>query len=425
MAQPMPIVLPDIGGFSNVTVIEILVKPGDIVEAEQSILTLESDKASLEIPCPAAGQVTEVLIKVGDTISKGHPLMLLQTSEAQTTASQAPEPPTEAPAAPVIERLPGEKRTSAPPISMPTTPGHHKPHASPAIRRFARELGVDLSLVHGSGNKGRVTREDVQNHVKRALAHPQNAAATPSAGTFALPAMPPVNFSQFGPVQEQPLGRIRKLSGAHLHRCWLTIPHVTQFSEADITDLEAFRKAQQGDPKTKLTLLPFLLRACARALRDLPDFNSSLSTDGEQLILKDYVHIGVAVDTPRGLMVPVLRDVDRKGLLPLAEELQVLSAKAREGRLTPSDLQGGCFTISSLGGIGGTAFTPVVNHPEVAILGVSRASMKPTWDGQTFVPRLMLPLSLAYDHRVIDGAAGARFSARLCQLLGDIRQLLL
>ena len=312
------------------------------------------------------------------------------------------------------------------PADMAAIARGRKPHASPTVRRFARELGVDLALVKGSGPKGRILRDDVQNFVKRALS--EGAPAPTGALPFALPAAPEIDFSRFGPVDEQPLPRIKGISGRHLHRCWISVPHVTQFDEADITELEAFRKAQKADAEragVRLTFLPFLLKATGTALTRMPLLKASLSADGERLIQKQYTHIGVAVDTPNGLMVPVVRDVDKKGVYDLARELMALSQKARDGKLLPGDMQGGCFSISSLGGIGGRAFTPIVNSPEVAILGVSRSKMQPVWDGQSFAPRLMLPLSLSYEHRVVDGADSARFTTLLGGLLGDIRQLLL
>jgi pyruvate dehydrogenase E2 component (dihydrolipoyllysine-residue acetyltransferase) len=450
VASIKEVLLPDIGDFSEVGIIEILVAPGDRVEAEHSLLTLESDKATMEIPAPFPGTVTELKVRVGDKVSTGSLLLLMdvgdggvhtagdieatadlplataeEVEDRQGPAPAANRPPAEEEAPP---RLPGEKARTAPPVlAKPSDRPGSKPHASPAVRRFARELGVDLTLVSGSGPKGRILREDIQGFVKRALQQGM-AAAPAAAGPFQLPAMPEVDFSRFGEVETRPLPRIRKLSGAHLHRCWLGVPHVTQLDAADITELEAFRTAQKATAEregVRLTLMPFLMKACAAALRAMPSFNSSLTPDGEGLILKKYVHIGVAVDTPNGLVVPVLRDVDQKGIFQLARELGEVSARARDGKLSPADLQGGCFSISSLGGIGGTAFTPIVNAPEVAILGVSRSEMRPVWSGKEFLPRLMLPLSLSYDHRVIDGADGVRFTTLLCRLLGDIRRLLL
>lgn len=432
-----PVLLPDIGDFSGVEVIEILVKPGDRVVPEQSLLTLESDKATMEIPAPFGGRVLEISVRLGDKIGKGAPLMLFEleeTAQATPAASEPPAPRAETPPQPPTElekrRLPGEKEPQQAPVlprpaDMVAIAQGRKPHASPAVRRFARELGVDLALVAGSGPKDRIIKEDVQAFVRKGL---RAGAPAPSAGPFQLPSLPAVDFSQFGEVESRPLSRIKRLAGTHLHRCWLTVPHVTQHDEADITELEAFRVAQKGGADkagVRLTLMPFLLKACATALRTLPQFNSSLAPDGENLILKRYVHIGFAVDTPNGLVVPVVRDVDRKGIFELAGVIGDLSAKARDGKLLPGDMQGGCFTVSSLGGIGGVAFTPIVNAPEVAILGVSRSATKPVWNGSAFIPRLILPLSLSYDHRVIDGAEGARFTSLLSGLLGDIRRLLL
>ncbi len=483
------VTLPDIGDFANVEIIEILVAPGDRVEREQSLLTLESDKATMDIPAPRGGQVREIKVAIGQKLNRGDLILLLEVGE-ETDGSAVPPLPNpspsggrgnpevgsgaaagEQPGAPDLTatagaaalplspalprqggggkdeeavdyldqaagslpaaRAPGEvERRLAPVLPRPeelaAIAKGRKTHASPGVRRFARELGVDLTFVKGSGLKGRVLKEDVQGYVKQTLT--QGAAPAASTLPFALPPAPEVDFAKFGPVEVRELSRIQKLSGRHLHRAWLSVPHVTQFDEADITELEAFRKAQVERAPTgasKLTLLPFLLKAVATALNRMPSFKSSLTPDGEGLVMKHYTHIGVAVDTPRGLVVPVVRDVDKKGLQDLARELTELSGKARDGKLLPGDMQGGCFSISSLGGIGGTAFTPIVNAPEVAILGVSRAALKPVWQGSEFVPRLMLPLSLSYDHRVIDGAEGARFTRLLGELLGDIRRLLL
>jgi len=440
VATEKQIQVPDIGDFSGVEVIEVLVKPGDRVEVEDSLITLESDKATMEIPSPEAGEVKAVLIKVGDTVTEGVPLLTLmpqakqsesadegqsalpEVAAEETETVQAPAPAPQQPE----RRLPGEKEPHAPPVLVrPSDAPVSKPHASPSVRRFARELGVDLMLLRGSGPKGRITRDDVQGYIKKALS---GGAPPASTGALQLPLIPEIDFARFGEVEERPLSRIRKISGAHLSACWLNIPHVTQFDEADITELEAFRKAQKAAAEkqdVRLTFLPFLMKACVAALQQMPDFNSSLSPDGASLIMKRYFHIGVAVDTPNGLMVPVIRDVDSKGVLDLARELMAVSGRARDGKLLPEDLKGGCFSISSLGGIGGTAFTPIVNAPEVAILGVSRSSMKPVWDGNAFQPRLTLPLSLSYDHRVIDGAQAARFTRLLADLLSDIRRLLL
>ncbi|EXJ16580.1 Dihydrolipoamide acetyltransferase component of pyruvate dehydrogenase complex [Imhoffiella purpurea] len=435
MSNVEDILLPDIGDFSNVEVIEILVAPGDRVDAEQSLLTLESDKATMEIPAPRAGVVEKLLVEIGDQLNAGDPILSLAASDDREAEVAEPDQATEPEPEPKPEppkRAHGEAEPRPAPVrprpeDMAAIARGRKAHASPAVRRFARELGVDLGRVKGSGPKGRITKNDVQGFVKQVLSQgPETGMDSGSA--FHLPGAPEVDFSRFGPVETEELPRIKKISGKHLHRCWLTVPHVTQFEEADITELEAFRKGRNADTAkqgVKLTFMPFLLKAVATALDRMPILKASLSADGEQLVMKRYTHIGVAVDTPKGLLVPVVRDVDKKGLTALAAELGELSAKAREGKLLPGDMQGGCFSISSLGSIGGTAFTPIVNAPEVAILGVSRSEMKPVWDGQQFVPRLVLPLSLSYDHRVVDGADGARFTALLRNLLGDIRQLLL
>jgi pyruvate dehydrogenase E2 component (dihydrolipoamide acetyltransferase) len=431
--------LPDVGDFADVPVVEVLIAPGDRVAIDQSLLTLESDKATMEIPSPHAGEVQSVAVKVGDKLNRGD---LLLTLLAEPPAGELPETSAEeaehaqAPASipkPGAEgRAPGEaERRPAPvvprPADMAAIAKGRKPHASPAVRRFARELGVDLGLVRGSGPKDRVLKEDVQGFVKQALT--AGAPSAPAAGLpFALPAAPEVDFARFGEIETVPLPRIKKISGAHLHRCWLSVPHVTQFDEADITELEAFRKGQKDTAAAagvKLTFLPFLMKAVAAALARMPNLKASLAPGGEELVVKKYTHIGVAVDTPNGLVVPVVRDVDKKAVFDLARELMALSNKARDGKLLPGDMQGGCFSISSLGGIGGTAFTPIVNAPEVAILGVSRSEMKPVWNGREFEPRLMLPLSLSYDHRVVDGAEGVRFTSLVRELLGDIRRLLL
>ncbi|MET0069978.1 MAG: dihydrolipoyllysine-residue acetyltransferase [Candidatus Thiodiazotropha sp.] len=445
MGKTTDVVIPDIGDFESVEIIEILVSEGDQVAVEESLLTLESDKATMEIPSPYAGEVKSLLVKVGDRVGEGDRILTIEaatsgekTANENNTAPppaaeevetvQAPAPaPSDAPP-PVAEqpRLPGEKEARVPPVPEGLVGGSEaKPHASPSVRRFARELGVDLSLVKGSGQKNRILKQDVQGFVKRTLRQGEGGAGR---APFEMPMGPEVDYSRFGEVETAPLERIKKISGAHLHRCWLTVPHVTQFDQADITDLEAFRQAQKeraSKQGIRLTLMPFLLQAAAAALQQMPIFNAALSADGESLIYRKYVHIGVAVDTPNGLVVPVVRDVDKKGVFELASELMEISEKARAGKLAPADMQGGCFSISSLGGIGGTAFTPIVNAPEVAILGVSRSSMQPVWDGTAFQPRLMLPLSLSYDHRVIDGADGVRFTSHLSSLLADIRRLLL
>ena len=435
-AEVREVRLPDIGDFKDVEIIELLVSVGDSVETEQSLLTLESDKATMEIPAPFAGTVKSIDVAVGDKINRGDLIARIETaavSGAQTPVEAAPETvSTIAEAAQVAEtpRPPGEKEPLRRPVlARPSDAPRGKAHASPGVRRFARELGVDLFYVPGSGPKGRITKEDVQTFVKRALAEGAPVASTDAGrGPLELPSMPAVDFSKFGEIEEQELGRIKKLSGAHLHRSWLNVPHVTQFDDADITELEAFRKSQKEDAAkadVKLTFMPFLMKAVCKALAVYPQFNSSLSPEGDKLILKKYMHIGVAVDTPNGLVVPVIRDVDQKGIFELARDLAEMSGKARAGKLSPSEMQGGCISISSLGGIGGTQFAPIVNAPEVAILGVSRAEMQPKWDGEAFAPRLIMPFSLSYDHRVIDGVEGVRFTSYLSVLLGDIRRLLL
>ncbi len=435
------VVVPDIGDFADVEVIEVLIAVGDQVEAEESMLTLETDKATMEIPSPFSGVVTEVKVAVGDRINVGDLVALMdvadaeepqpavvEEAEAEPAAAPAPTPPAPAEkAAPAVQRLPGEKEQKPPPAPAepPKRITSGKAHASPAVRKFARQLGVDISTVEGSGPKGRVTKADVQKHVKQAVAaQGQAAAATGSA----IPAIPEIDFSKFGNTETVELGRIKKLSGAHLKRAWLNIPHVTQFDEADITEMEAFRKENKPEAEKmgiRMTFMPFLMRACAKALKEMPEFNSSLTANAEHLVMKSYINIGIAVDTPNGLMVPVIRDVDKKGIYDLAAELMELSGRARDGQLSADDMQGGCFSISSLGGIGGVQFTPIVNAPEVAILGVSRAAMKPVWSGEEFEPRLIMPFSLSYDHRVIDGAQGVRFTTYINKLLSDIRRLLL
>ncbi|OGS91891.1 MAG: dihydrolipoyllysine-residue acetyltransferase [Gallionellales bacterium GWA2_59_43] len=422
------VLVPDIGGFKDVAVIEVMVKAGDIVAAEDTLVTLETDKAAMDVPSPFAGTVKEVKVKIGDKVGEGKLLLVMETSGAAAAPVSAPAA---APAAPVAPAPAAAKPAAAAtatvqPMATPGVATGGKGHASPAIRRFARELGVDVAQVKGSGEKGRVTKEDVQNFVKQSLAQPRGAA-----GGGALPGLlpwPEVDFAKFGAVESKPLSRIKKISGANLHRNWVMIPHVTQFEEADIGELEAFRKQlndEHAKTGVKITPLAFLLKAAAATLKHFPDFAASLDASGENLIVKKYIHIGVAVDTPDGLMVPVIRDVDQKGIVQLAKELGEISAKARDKKLTAADMQGGCFTISSLGGIGGTSFTPIINAPEVAILGVSRSSMKPVYQDGEFVARLMLPLSLSYDHRVIDGAAGARFTTYLAHVLSDVRRLAL
>ncbi|MDZ7787386.1 MAG: dihydrolipoyllysine-residue acetyltransferase [Halofilum sp. (in: g-proteobacteria)] len=465
MSQTKDIPVPDIGDFDEVEVIEVLVSPGDTIAAEDSLITLESDKASMEIPSPEGGTVKEVKIKVGQKVKEGDTILTLEPAEegdggsaaddeggkeAEEQEQQTEEAPAEDKKEPAKEAAPDDQKTekaeksdrdSAPAGEEPTQPPradsgprssptahieqekHLKAHASPGVRRFARELGVDLTQVQGSGRKGRVLKEDVKGYVKQTLEAPAAAG-----GGLGVPPMPEVDFSEFGEIETKPLTKINKLTGQNLHRNWVTVPHVTQFDKADITDLEAFRKelnAENKDSGVKITLVSFLIKAMVSALREFPRFNSSLDPAGENLIFKKYFHVGVAVDTPDGLVVPVLRDVDRKSLNDLARELMDVSQKARDKKLGPKQMKGGCISISSLGGVGGTAFTPIVNSPEVAILGVSKATTEPVWNGQEFVPRLMLPLSLSYDHRVIDGAEAARFTTYVGRLLSDTRRMLL
>ncbi len=429
-SAPRTVTVPDIGDFKDVEVIEVLVKAGDTVAKEQSLITLESDKATMEIPSPAAGVVKEIKVKVGDKLSEGSPVLVIEPGEGAPAARPAKPAPAEAPSPAPAASVPIQR-----PGPVPTEPKEAtaaRPHASPSVRKFARELGVDLTKVRGSGPKQRVLHDDVQAFVKGVMTQGAGAAATPAARggamPFNLPAWPEVDFAKFGPIETKPLSRIQKLSGGNLHRNWVSIPHVTQFDEADITDLESFRKSNTAVTEKqgfKLTMLAFLIKACVTALRQNPQFNASLDSKAENLILKKYYHIGVAVDTPDGLVVPVVRDADRKGVFDLARELSEISKLARDKKLKPGDMQGGTFSISSLGGIGGTAFTPIINAPEVAILGVSRSVMRPVWDGKAFAPSLMLPLSLSYDHRVIDGAAAARFTSYLASVLSDIRRSLL
>ena len=435
------VVVPDIGDFKDVPIIEVMVKPGDTVKPEDSLIALESDKATMEVPAPFAGVVREIKVKLGDKVSEGSVILTLETQEPATTApatqtaaaSSAPpapaaQPPRAAPG-PAPAPAPASAPASAPaPAQMPVDePGFARAHASPAVRRFARELGVDLGKVKGTGPKDRILKDDIQAFVKQALSRPAAAPAGAGLG-LGLPAMPTVDFAKFGPIEAKPLSRIQKISGANLHRNWVAIPHITQHDEADVTEMEAFRKALAEEAQkqgVRLTPLAFMIKACVAALQRFPSFNASLSPDGENLILKRYYHIGVAVDTPNGLVVPVIRDADKKGALALAKELGEVSTRMRDGKISPADMQGGTFSISSLGGIGGTHFTPIINAPEVAILGVSRSSMKPVWKDGQFVPRLILPLSLSYDHRVIDGAEGARFITYLNSVLADIRRLVL
>jgi pyruvate dehydrogenase E2 component (dihydrolipoamide acetyltransferase) len=440
--------VPDIGNYKDVPVIELLVKPGDTVKADQGLVTLESDKATMEVPAPFAGVVKEIKVKVGDALSEGAVVALIEEGAASAAkpeaakpapapapvpaAAAAPAPVPAAAPAPALAPVaaPATTATASPPIAFDVSQvlPAKVPYASPVVRAFARELGVDLTAVKGSERKGRITRSDVAAHVKSVMSgSTRPAAATGGGGTgLNLLPWPSIDFAKFGAVEAKPLSKIKKASGANLTRNWVMIPHVTHHEEADITEMEAFRKKLGEENKDlKLTPLVFQIKAVVAALKKFPQFNASLDASGENLILKKYFHVGIAVDTPDGLVVPVLRDCDKKGLLELAAELGTVSVKAREKKLTPADMSGGCFSISSLGGIGGVAFTPIVNAPEVAILGVTRAATKPVWNGTEFKPRLMLPLSLSYDHRVIDGADAARFSAYLAQMLGDVRRLLL
>ena len=439
MSNIKDVLVPDIGEFDAVEVIEVLVKSGDTVSAEDALLTMESDKASMDVPSPFSGTVKTVKIKAGDKVSQNDLILTLvvkelETADTETSAETENSEATAPESKNIVSTRKSESTSSGtvskeparrpPPLTMSVNQKSFlRAHASPSIRKFARELGVDLSQVHGSGRKERITKEDVQEFVKQALGGTASGAAAAGSG---IPAMPEIDFSKFGPVEIKPLSRIQKKAAVNLHRGWLNLPIVTHHDEADITELEHFRKslkdeaAKQG---VKVTPLVFLLKACVVAIRKHPNFNSSLTADKENLVLKKYLHIGVAVDTPDGLVVPVIRDVEQKGLLELAKELGEVSEKARTKKLKTNDIQGGCFSISSLGGIGGTAFTPLVNAPEVAILGVTRSRMMPVWNGKEFLPRLMLPMDLTYDHRVIDGAQAARFMVDLCEILSDMRRM--
>ena len=434
MTDPKEIGLPDIGDFESVDVIEILVAPGDEIKAEDPLITLESDKATMDVPAPFGGIVREVTVKVGDKVAQGAVIALVDAESGSAAAT--PEQPISA-QTPDPDRIatdstdpPTPQAVHRSPLSLPPPverSGDALPHASPAARRFARELGADLRTVRGSGPKGRILKQDIQNHVKNALSG-TSAQTANNAPTSGIPAAPQIDYSRWGEIDVQPLSRIQKRSGPHLHRAWLNIPHVTHFDDADITELETFRQSLNADTQestASITPLAFALKALAGAVRRFPKFNSSLADDGEHLVFRKYCNIGIAVDTTDGLIVPVIRDVPVKGLIQLATEMNELSRKARSGALAPEDLQAGCITVSNLGGIGGIAFTPIINSPEVAILGVARARITPVWDGQDFRPRLMLPLSLSYDHRVIDGAEAARFTVFIRELLEDTRRLLL
>ncbi|ACA20566.1 catalytic domain of components of various dehydrogenase complexes [Methylobacterium sp. 4-46] len=434
--------VPDIGDFKDVPIIEVHVKEGDTIGPDDPIISLESDKATMEVPAPSGGVVEKLLIKIGDKVSEGHPILLLKgEGDAKGDATSAPRSESEskgngaAPAdtaALIAKQEPPESAAPPAPVPAPAASGAGIPdfsqiHASPAVRRLARELGVDLNAIKGTGEKGRITKEDVKGHLTRSAA-PAPSGAVFAGGGMGIPEIPAVDFSKFGPTETKPLARIKKISGPHLHRAWLNVPLVTHQDEADITETEAYRKDLDKTAKDKgyrVTLLAFLIKASVSALRQHPEFNASLSPDKEALILKRYYNIGVAVDTPDGLVVPVVKDADRKGIGEISQELGALSKKARDGKLGSGDMQGASFTISSLGGIGGTAFTPLVNAPEVAILGVVRSRMAPVWDGSEFKPRLMLPLSVSYDHRVIDGALAARFTRHLAHVLEDVRRLVI
>ncbi len=449
MANLIEVKVPDIGDFADIPVIEILVKVGDTVKKEDSLVSLESDKATMEVPSTHAGVVKELKVKMGDKVSMGSLVLLLEESAGATTTLA---PPTASPSFDVlrtgqaspqgegVKAAPARVPEVVPPKAAPVLPPSPAPvaaptdhgvvtatvHASPSIRKLAREFGVDLTKVKGSGNKGRINEDDVKEFVKTELAKPAGSAAT--GGVFTFPTMPHVDFTKFGAIETRALSRIKKLSGNNLARNWMMIPHVTQQDEADITEVEAFRvKTNEDIAKSgvKVTMLAFLIKASVAALKKFPEFNSSLEPGGENLILKKYFNIGFAADTPNGLVVPVIKNADQKSVIDIAREMTELSTKAREGKLSPTEMQGGCFSISSLGGIGGTFFTPIINAPEVAILGVSKSSMKPIWNGKEFTPRLILPMSLSYDHRVVDGASGARFSTYLAGLMSDIRKLVL
>ena len=445
-AGPVEVRVPDIGDFKDVAVIELLVKVGDTIKLEQSLFTVESDKASMEIPSPAAGVVKELKVKIGDTVNIGDLVALLEgVAGSAPAAAAAPAAPAAAPAAapvaapaPVAAAVAPVAATASVPAHQPGTPTAGLPHASPSVRKFARELGVPIDEVKGTGPKGRITQDDVQSFTKQVMSGATQtkaqAAKAPAAsggsggsgvGLDLLP-WPKVDFTKFGPVERKDLSRIKKISGANLHRNWVVIPHVTNHDDADITDLEAFRvqfNKENEKSGVKVTMLAFMIKAAVAALKKFPEFNSSL--DGDQLVMKNYFHIGFAADTPNGLVVPVIRDADKKGIVQISQEMGELAKKARDGKLGPADMTGGCFSISSLGGIGGRYFTPIINAPEVAIMGVCKSSLEPKWDGKQFAPRLMLPLSLSWDHRVIDGAAAARFNVYFASLLADFRRIVM
>jgi pyruvate dehydrogenase E2 component (dihydrolipoamide acetyltransferase) len=436
VATTTEIKVPDIGDFTDVPIIEISVAIGDLVSEEDPLITLESDKATMDVPSPAAGRVQELRVALGDRVSEGSTILLLEpegSGDGEPSFVDQQEPPAQAAPDPVAAAKAPAEKVQAPPSGATEAPTVHADgkaadfadvHAGPSVRRLARELEVDLTKVSGTGEKGRITKEDLLAVVRG----PAAAAAPAAAPTAGIPEVPIPDFSQFGPIETQKLPRIKRISGPVLHRSWLNVPHVTHNDDADITELDAYRKELDTAAKPqgyRVTLLAFLLKAAVSGLKEFPAFNSSLTAEKDALIVKQYYHLGVAVDTPDGLVVPVLRDVDRKGIVELSRELGTISAKARDGKLAPGDMQGATFTISSLGGIGGKSFTPIVNSPEVAILGVVRSSIAPVWNGKKFKPRLMLPLSLSYDHRVIDGALAARFARHLCHVLEDVRRLML
>ena len=451
MANLIEVKVPDIGDFTDIPVIEILVKVGDTIKKEDSLVSLESDKATMEVPASHSGVVKEIKVKLGDKVSMGAVVLLLEESagvmpsaepppkaaQAETKPAAAPPPPTQTHTQTPAPAYVAEASAPRPASTLPPQPSPLKAtnegivpahvHASPSIRKLAREFGVDLGKVKGSALKGRITKDDVKGFVKTELAKPSSSTGA-AGGGFAMPQMPIIDFTKFGEIETHALSRIKKLSGNNLHRNWVTIPHVTQQDEADITEVETFRvKTNEEIAKSgvKVTMLAFLIKASVAALKKYPEFNASLEPGGENLILKKYFNVGFAADTPNGLVVPVIKNADQKSIIDIAKEMSGLAAKAREGKLSPTEMQGGCFSISSLGGIGGTFFTPIINAPEVAILGVSKSSMKPIWNGKEFVPRMILPMSLSYDHRVVDGAAGARFTTYLASLMSDIRKLVL
>ncbi|HEY8193710.1 MAG TPA: 2-oxo acid dehydrogenase subunit E2 [Hyphomicrobium sp.] len=424
----MPLVdvrVPNIGDFDNVPVVEIQVKPGDEVKPDDPLITLESDKAAMDVPAPRKGKVAEILVHIGDKVSEGAAILRLDVAEGEVEAKSAngnaQQPHPEAQSKPEKTPQRSENVSPADEHNLPGSTDFGSVHASPSVRRIARELDVDLTKIDGTGDKGRITKDDVKRHIA-------GSDKSEAGGAMGIPEMPAQDFAKYGPIETKQMSRLRRLAGPNLHRSWLNVPHVTNADEADVTDLEAYRKSLDETAKGKgyrVTLVAFLLKAAVSALKEYPEVNASLSPSKDALILKRYYNIGVAVDTPDGLVVPVIRDVDRKGILELSQELTSVSARMREGKITPTDIQGSTFSISSLGGIGGTTFTPIVNAPEVAILGAMRARMKPQWDGAAFQPRLMLPLSLSYDHRAVDGALAARFLKKICDVLADVRELVL